>query len=1549
MANEIEISVLFRQDWQLRMAEDSAAHKGRKRQQTPMGDPMELDDSNAVEDSDGENGDELDVLRRLSNNYRRYSEQHRLHDSTDEEQSPDVNMQEQSVNDDYVYTDDQEEEDDNDSNSQGEYHDDWDQPNELSERMQMIASAFFGGRERLQQNNDQVHGGNTTERMMMNSLFRQMTPIGPTDNRITQLVNALHTQDDPFLVLETLNEISTALLMMNSIVSERAVSTFNTTKILIEILDRFPEDMEIQLVACRCIYNLAEINFYSMEEIVSAGAVEKLNSMMSDISYMELAEQALQTLEIISRKCGNSLMSRHSIPAVIMYLDFFTIHSQRKVLKIVACASASIRHGSIEDIRNAFLTIQNVALNYSDEVCVESAWIFICNAIHWSQNTKSDLIALANDDLLKGMSKVVVSKLTTSSDHHSHPPVSSKTQLRVSNSLFLMSSNIPKISLALLKDCDLVGSFAKSLNNDPSKIDSILSFPKVPFFAYLKLVASCLPSTLKCESSSENLGQYYNDNTDEAFNSLQEEKMLLFKEENNISNFYFDFASEFFPILLEIFSSSVDFKQKRLVLVIIIRIITFLNSEDLEFIVLNSKLIQTIAPSVRKGQHLLSNSEFNFIPTKSKCILYGCLIISHILVSSSNTRFLSKFKREGLIDHFNELNSLLERVPASQLAICSFEANEELSETDEFDDENDSDEFDEEENIYQEASDRETPIPKSTVSEALSSSKLAVDYSLVNDGNFPTSQECWLSGLSSITKEISSDYVLYSSEESQSKPANILLLEEIIQSLDGILSADSLVPDDQWNQIWHKLASSISIDDDKRDLSSHELVSCGIVIKLANVLERFPNARETFAPIFCLFGQSHDNNLPFIKLINLLNESMNRSEAFEMVTSDLISADTNTRFKAQSIKKQMKLRIEIHSSVDENSDEEDSDSEKKLVIMVQAIATFASLDSFIKRNLLRFSTTRDADQTNCYYEFFINNELVPLDTTVFGACYKLMKDEVGNKVTISSVFNAPMMTIVAKKRIGVRETLDLPIGYYNENHVPNFTDEHTMSVLKLMSVLHSINVNTKKSDINNSLFLNSKLTAKLNRQLDEPLVVASGILPEWALYLPRHYSFIFPLDTRIFFMKSTSFGYARLMSLWAGRSKEEDGNSLTTSLGRSVRHKLRIARSTMFLGAMKIMQNFASKPGLIEIEYYEEAGSGLGPTLEFYANVSKDFSRTKLFMWRANSYGKLKAMLKESENNEIPDEYIYDPNGLFPRPLPKELGEKSVAKIEALFQFLGRFLARSFLDSRIVDFRFNPAFFKLAIDTSLKQRSLENLSMNEKLELLKKVDPSLANSLLQLISFSKEEQGDEKISSLSLSYVLPGYSDCTLKQKGETVDITRTNLNEYIEDVINSTLGEGISTQLNAFVSGFNEVFPFSALMLFTADEFLRLTGNEKEDWSVSTILSAIHADHGYTLDSMQIQWLVNIMTSFDDERKRRFLQFLTGSPRLPIGGFKSLAPPLTVVLKHADEGFKGDDYLPSVMTCANYLKLPQYSSAEIMEFKLVHAMEEGANSFLLS
>ena len=48
-------------------------------------------------------------------------------------------------------------------------------------------------------------------------------------------------------------------------------------------------------------------------------------------------------------------------------------------------------------------------------------------------------------------------------------------------------------------------------------------------------------------------------------------------------------------------------------------------------------------------------------------------------------------------------------------------------------------------------------------------------------------------------------------------------------------------------------------------------------------------------------------------------------------------------------------------------------------------------------------------------------------------------------------------------------------------------------------------------------------------------------------------------------------------------------------------------------------------------------------------------------------------------------------------------------------------------------------------------------------------------------------------------------------------------------------------------------------------------------------------ADHGFNVESRAIRDLVELMSEYDAAARRDYLQFITGSPKLPIGGKSSL------------------------------------------------------------
>merc|ERR1712079_296460 len=153
-------------------------------------------------------------------------------------------------------------------------------------------------------------------------------------------------------------------------------------------------------------------------------------------------------------------------------------------------------------------------------------------------------------------------------------------------------------------------------------------------------------------------------------------------------------------------------------------------------------------------------------------------------------------------------------------------------------------------------------------------------------------------------------------------------------------------------------------------------------------------------------------------------------------------------------------------------------------------------------------------------------------------------------------------------------------------------------------------------------------------------------------------------------------------------------------------------------------------------------------------------------------------------------------------------------------------------------------------------------------------------------------------------------------------------------------------------MGGFESVFPMATLQMFYPDELDQIfCGSSRQSyarWEVTNLNEACKPDHGYNTESRSIRMLYEVMSEYNREEQRQFLQFVTGCPRLPVGGFKALSPPLTIVKKSFDsQDVKPDDYLPSVMTCVNYLKLPDYSTKEIMREKLRIALWKANIAFI--
>nr|KAF6354088.1 thyroid hormone receptor interactor 12 [Pipistrellus kuhlii] len=430
----------------------------------------------------------------------------------------------------------------------------------------------------------------------------------------------------------------------------------------------------------------------------------------------------------------------------------------------------------------------------------------------------------------------------------------------------------------------------------------------------------------------------------------------------------------------------------------------------------------------------------------------------------------------------------------------------------------------------------------------------------------------------------------------------------------------------------------------------------------------------------------------------------------------------------------------------------------------------------------------------------------------------------------------------------------------------------------------------------------------------------TGNIPTWLTELGKTCPFFFPFDTRQMLFYVTAFDRDRAMQRLLDTNPEINQSDSQDSrvAPRLDRKKRTVNREELLKQAESVMQDLGSSRAMLEIQYENEVGTGLGPTLEFYALVSQELQRADLGLWR---------------------------------------GEEVT-----LSNPKGKLMAKAIMDFRLVDLPLGLPFYKwmLRQETSLTSHDLFD------------IDPVVARSVYHLEDVVRQKKRLEQdksqtkeslryaletltmngcsVEDLGLDFTLPGFPNIELKKGGKDIPVTIYNLEEYLRLVIFWALNEGVSRQFDSFRDGFESVFPLSHLQYFYPEELDQLLcGSKADTWDTKILMECCRPDHGYTHDSRAVKFLFEILSSFDNEQQRLFLQFVTGSPRLPVGGFRSLNPPLTIVRKTFESTENPDDFLPSVMTCVNYLKLPDYSSLEIMREKLLIAAREGQQSFHLS
>nr|XP_020660629.1 NEDD4-like E3 ubiquitin-protein ligase WWP1 isoform X1 [Pogona vitticeps] len=259
------------------------------------------------------------------------------------------------------------------------------------------------------------------------------------------------------------------------------------------------------------------------------------------------------------------------------------------------------------------------------------------------------------------------------------------------------------------------------------------------------------------------------------------------------------------------------------------------------------------------------------------------------------------------------------------------------------------------------------------------------------------------------------------------------------------------------------------------------------------------------------------------------------------------------------------------------------------------------------------------------------------------------------------------------------------------------------------------------------------------------------------------------------------------------------------------------------------------------------------------------------------------------------------------------------------FCFIGRFIAMALFHGKFIDTGFSLPFYKRMLNKKLTIKDLES------------IDTEFYNSLIWIRDNNIEECNLEMYFCVDME-LLGKVTSHELKSGGSNLLVTEENKEEYIGLMAEWRFSRGVQEQTKAFLDGFNEVVPLQWLQYFDEKELeVMLCGMQEvdlADWQRNTVY------RHYTRNSKQIIWFWQFIKEADNEVRMRLLQFVTGTCRLPLGGFAELMGS-NGPQKFCIEKVGKETWLPRSHTCFNRLDLPPYKSYEQLKEKLLFAIEE--------
>lgn len=327
--------------------------------------------------------------------------------------------------------------------------------------------------------------------------------------------------------------------------------------------------------------------------------------------------------------------------------------------------------------------------------------------------------------------------------------------------------------------------------------------------------------------------------------------------------------------------------------------------------------------------------------------------------------------------------------------------------------------------------------------------------------------------------------------------------------------------------------------------------------------------------------------------------------------------------------------------------------------------------------------------------------------------------------------------------------------------------------------------------------------------------------------------------------------------------------------------------------------------GRLQVTFQDEEGVDAGGlSREFFAILAKEMFNPNYALFMSTEDG---CTFQPNPNSSInPDDLRY-------------------------LKFVGRIVGKAVVDGFLLDAHFTRSLYKHMLGLKPTHKDMEA------------IDPDYYKNLQLILEHNLEDIG------LELTFSTEDHSfgrsqTIDLIPSGRTIPVTEDSKERYVDLVSQHRMTTAIEKQIKAYLEGFHEIVDKDLISIFNARELELLISGMPEidihDLKKNTDYN------GYRSADREIGWFWNILFALTRSEKAAFLQFVTGSSKVPLAGFSELQGMRGVQKFSINKASGSTGALMSAHTCFNAVDLPVYSSEEEMKEKLLYAISEGGGGF---